>query len=145
MRKKQLQGIPKDIEKVRVRFEHWRKTRQGRRSIPEELWQAAVSLTQKHSLVRVAKYLRLNHSKLKERAEKASMDSSERAMIPVEKPLPENLSAPFIELHPGTLFTPQSSLTVVELRGTDGESLTIHLPPEAVDLLGLANAFWRRS
>lgn len=48
------------LETVRCRIENWRTAKQGRRAMPEELWQAAAELTEHYSINRIAKELRLN-------------------------------------------------------------------------------------
>ena len=55
------------LGEVKERFEGWRKRRSRLEPIPEELWEAAVRLTEEHSIVHVSKCLRLNYTKLKER------------------------------------------------------------------------------
>lgn len=56
------------LGEVQERFEGWRKRRRRLEPIPEGLWEAAVRLTEEHSIVHVSKCLRLNYTKLKERA-----------------------------------------------------------------------------
>ena len=53
------------IDEVRVRFEQWRQTRQGRARIPEELWAAAVGLARRNGVNRTAAALHLDGGKLK--------------------------------------------------------------------------------
>lgn len=55
------------LAEVQSRFNDWRKKRKHRNPIPEELWTAAVMLTQEHSLNKVSKTLHLSYAALKER------------------------------------------------------------------------------
>jgi hypothetical protein len=58
------------LEQVRKRFEEWIATRAKRGPVPEELWEAAVDLTDKHSVCVVSKALRLDFNGLKQRVHK---------------------------------------------------------------------------
>ena len=56
------------LEWVERQFAKWRRGRRRVEAIPEGLWAAAVKLTELHSVNHVSRALRLNHTKLKERA-----------------------------------------------------------------------------
>jgi hypothetical protein len=56
------------FEEVQALFERWRKEKSGRDPIPPALWDAAVSLTDEHTVNRVARFLHLNHTELKSRS-----------------------------------------------------------------------------
>jgi hypothetical protein len=55
------------IDEVGARFENWRRNRQGKDSIPDELWSAAVEVARKDGLNRTAARLRLEWNELKRR------------------------------------------------------------------------------
>lgn len=55
------------LEAVRADFEHWRATRKKFGPIPEELWSAAVDLTESHPVTKVSQALRLNYTDLRKR------------------------------------------------------------------------------
>lgn len=55
------------IDGVRSRFEQWRQTRQGKASIPGELWSAAVAVARRKGVYRTASALHLDGGKLKRR------------------------------------------------------------------------------
>jgi len=57
------------LEEVRELFDQWRQTKKRRDAIPDALWKAAVSLTDRHSVHEVARCLHLNHNDLKARAQ----------------------------------------------------------------------------
>lgn len=65
---------PVSIEDVQYQFENWRETREKRCPIPEELWYAAVRLTEDYSVSHVARTLRLNYTRLKDRVTDFQMD-----------------------------------------------------------------------
>ena len=54
-----------DIEALRLRFEHWRRTRKSKTRIPDGLWSAAVELAGRYGVNRTAVPLRLDGGKLK--------------------------------------------------------------------------------
>lgn len=53
------------IDEVRARFEEWRKSRQGKSPIPDELWSAAAQLARRDGINRTAAELHLDGGKLK--------------------------------------------------------------------------------
>lgn len=55
------------IEQVHSRFQQWRKSRQGRAPIPDELWEAAAELARRDGVNRTATALGLDGGKLKQR------------------------------------------------------------------------------
>lgn len=57
------------MEAVQELFDRWREKRKHRDPIPPALWEAALSLTARHSVYRIAKCLRLHYINLKARAE----------------------------------------------------------------------------
>ncbi len=61
MSQRQRASLPSAIEEVRDRIEHWRKTRQKRSPMPEQLWDAAIPLARTHGIYAVAKALRVNY------------------------------------------------------------------------------------
>jgi hypothetical protein len=63
MRRKQVPTV----EEVGARLEEWRRNRQGRAAIPNELWSAATELARRDGLGRTAAALRLDYGKLKRR------------------------------------------------------------------------------
>lgn len=88
-------------------FDKWRRTRTKRDRIPENLWEAAVSLSASYSTFRIAKTLRLDYKELKRRIENRSI-------------LPEG----FVELNVEPLFS--AAPLVVEVRSPSGFELRIH-------------------
>ncbi len=122
------------LEAVKKRFESWRKTRRHRSPIPEDLWQAAIILSEDNSLYEISKALHLSYAKLKERVS-ASKDFA----------LSESPSHPgFVELdlnHCASLGE-----YVIEMEENDGAKMRVHLKGGgSFDLLELIKAFWARS
>jgi len=79
------------LQAVKHRIENWRIAKQGRRAMPEELWQAAAELAGQYSTNRIAKELRLNYNALKNR-----VNREQGRNLPSVVP-----SAEFVELRAG--------------------------------------------
>ena len=115
------------IDEVRTRFEEWRKNRQGKSPIPDELWSAAVQLARKDGINRTAAELHLDGGKLKRLMGAKSAP---------RKPVPT-----FVEL-----LTPRAVSVLpectIELEGRHG-TVRIQLKgASASDLAALSRALW---
>lgn len=118
------------LEAVQAQFEQWRRFRGKRRPIPASLWVSAASLYPKHSLHRISKTLRLNHTKLKHYVQEPSLDLSMTA------------GEAFIEL--GFAAGPVSDRPcVIELRHPNGSRMTVR-DADGQYLMTLARLFWSR-
>ena len=119
------------LERVRYRFELWRKTRKRCSPIPDTLWASAVELAREQGLHRTARALRLNYHSLKKRL--AAIEG-----LPCRSPE----KATFIEfLPPGANG---SSACTIEMEKARGEKMKIHLPALGrADLALLLDSFWR--
>lgn len=128
--------IPAEVAAVRDRVARWRGSRVKRSAMPEELWEAAVSLVPDHGLYRVARVVRVDYGALKDRCSRAS--SGEPGAI---------ASGVFVEVEASQLLAPPAEPAaatgaVVELFRPDGARLVVRLPAhQAVDLVVLAGAF----
>ena len=63
-----MAGMTKElmtVEEVRARLEEWRRNRQGRAAIPEELWSSAIEVARRDGVGHTATALRLDYGKLK--------------------------------------------------------------------------------
>jgi len=69
---------------VQKQFERWRVGKQGRGKIPPMLWDAAAKLCERHSVDRVAQWLRLNHTALRDRAKETGSAGSRKSPTFVE-------------------------------------------------------------
>ena len=117
------------IEDVQARFEDWRRKRQGRTAIPDELWSAASQLARRHGVNRIAAALHLDGGKLKRRMAVAATTTAKRALPPA-----------FVELiAPHTAGLAECT---IELEGHQGK-LRIHCNgATATDLATLSRALW---
>jgi hypothetical protein len=59
--------IPRAVRAVRNRFHAWRKAKSGREKIPERLWSQATDLGKRHGVNLVSRWLKLNHTALRDR------------------------------------------------------------------------------
>ena len=114
------------IDEVRARFEEWRKNRQGKSAIPDELWSAAVQLARKDGINRTAAELHLDGGKLKR--------------LMVGKTTPGKPAPAFVELlTPRAISIPECT---IELEGRHG-TVRIQLKgASASDLAALSRTLW---
>ena len=133
-RRKQLQSG--EVEEVRTRIEHWRRTRVKRTAMPGELWSEATSLARSHGIYRISRALGVSYESLRRRVEQGTGKgrSSERRQ------------GGFVELSMTDLLqSPPAAGTVVELSRADGTKLVVQLPDgEGLDVLGLAKVLCGR-
>ena len=122
-----------DMEEARRRLEVWRKSRSRGKRIPDRLWALAAALARTHGVSPVSQRLGLDYNGLKRRAEATTPPRRSRLMPPpgfVELPL---VAQPVL----GPNCT-------VELTRGEGARMTIRWEgKEGLDLVGLAEAFWR--
>jgi len=102
------------LETVQELFGQWRKEKKQRDRIPPGLWEAALALTDSHSVYAIAKRLRLNYTNFKALAESR----------------PGSAQPGFIELGPLAV--------TIEMTKPTGERMRI---TGACDVIGLARVF----
>ena len=130
---KSNRSISSDIEGARRRLEVWRKSRPRGKRIPAPLWALAAALARTHGVSPVSQRLGLDYNGLKRRAE--AIRTPRRSRL---KPPPGFVELPLIG-QPG--LGPNCT---VELARGEGARMTIRWEgKEGLDLVGLAEAFWR--
>ena len=130
---KSNRSISLDIEEARRRLEAWRKSRRRGKRIPAPLWALAARLARTHGVSPVSQRLGLDYNGLKLRAEANTTPLGSRL-----KPPPGFVELPLIG-QPG-----QGPNCTVELARGEGARMTIRWEgKEGMDLIGLAEAFWR--
>jgi len=132
MRTGQASDLPAPMERVRQRFERWRRTRKPRTRIPDSLWAAAVKIAGTYGLHRTARALPVEYYSLKKRLEQESVAAPGKH-----------------EADPGTTFVEFPPVPTgacdctLELEDTAGSKMRVHLkaatPP---DLTALCRSFW---
>ena len=121
------------LKQVQEQFEHWRRTRKKRETIPDALWQAAVMLFPDYGLHRISKALRLNYTDLKHRVNvhRSACEQSEVS------------TTGFIELGLNDSMRPAECM--IEMADEKGASLRMYFKGQAgLDLLELGKAFWSK-
>lgn len=80
------------LARVREAFEGWRRGRTGRDRIPEDLWQAAVDLTDSLSVCKIAGELKLDYNALRRRVQQsAAVATPPRFLeVPMDQFLPSH-------------------------------------------------------
>jgi hypothetical protein len=112
------------LEEILSRFASWRSKPVKPRRIPEELWNAAVSLCGQHSICKVSRLLRLDYKALRSRCQSSEVTQG---------------SQPFVEL--GTLW-PQTEVFVECDNGTR-QRMRIHCKgPVDTGIAGLVKSFF---
>jgi hypothetical protein len=123
--------IPRpSLREVKEQFKIWRRTRKSPRPIPEQLWEAAVGLTAKHSISQISKELVLDYTALKKRVLVKKKDTAAK-MSPAD----------FIEVN----LEPAAAVSecIVEMQGIGGAQMRMHFKGKTdFDLLELAKVFW---
>ena len=121
-----------DIEEARRRLEAWRKSRSRGKRIPDALWALAAALASTHGVSPVSQRLGLDYNGLKRRA---AITPPRRSRL---KPPPGFVELPLIGQ---PVLGPNCT---VELARGEGARMTIRWEgKEGLDLVGLAEAFWR--
>ena len=124
-------ALSPSLEKVRDRFETWRKSKKPGSRIPKTLWQAAVESCKGDSVLQVSRALRHNYNDLK-----ARVDAAEELVHPGA-----NYDLDFMELDFGASILP--SECSLELEASNGAKMKIGFKG-TVDALALCESFWRQ-
>ena len=116
------------LKDVHFLFAQWRETRPHKCRIPEELWTAAVRLSNEYSIHKISRTLRLSHSELKARAERFH---SNQSPAPLQHFIPIDISLP----HPAEC--------IVEMEHRNGNKMWMHFKGQVdLDLQSFAESFW---
>lgn len=114
-----------------ARVDRWREGCEGKRSrVPADLWNAAVDVARSEGVYATSRATGLNYQGLKDRvnAEPASAAMAPSSPAFIEVAMPRCDSA---------------GRTVIQLEGRGGDRLRVEATG-AVDVVGLAHAFWSR-
>ena len=100
--RKQIEGLPAEVERVRGQLVEWRGQRRHGQRIPEELWASSVRVARRYGLHRVSQALNLDYYQLKRRCgqQGACELGAEVAFVEIEAPKPEATSC-VVELEKG--------------------------------------------
>ncbi len=115
---------------VKLQFKTWRKTRKQKSRIPDELWTAAVSLSDRYSIHCISKALHVNHTALRDRVSSYKTNKN------------QHTHSCFIELPP-----PQSPVfeCLVEMENRFGDKMRMNFSGGVgLDLWALSQNFWEK-
>jgi hypothetical protein len=126
---REVRHLPADLERLRQRFERWRRSHRARSRISDSLWAAAAKLAGNYGICRTAKALRVDYYSLKGRVENESAGAAE---LRQEK---------FLELpSPSTASLGECT---VEWEDAAGSKMRVSLKGfHAPDLAALGRSFW---
>jgi hypothetical protein len=130
---KSNRSFSSDIEAARRRLEVWRKSRSRGKRIPAPLWALAAALARTHGVSCVSQRLGLDYHGVKRRAEATLTPGRSRL-----KPPPGFIELPLI----GQLGN-SPNCTVELVRAEEARMMIRWEGKEGLDLVGLAEAFWR--
>ena len=123
--------IAPSLELVQQRFESWRQHRKKRTRIPQNLWKAAVALSEEYSIFHLSKALRVNYTTLKKQVVKFNTAETSTAYVS---------SSTFVELPPPSSLVVQES--TIEMIKRDGAVMRMNIKGGACsDFLELGKAF----
>lgn len=144
MQAQKMLAQPLGFEALGDRIEAWRAARPRTRSMPEALWNEAVSMAREVGVYRVARTLRLNFDTLKGRAGSTGRSVHRRRTVRAAR-LPTRTD--FVEVKGlGEVSSAAASHdTVVEVVACDGARLSIRLKCASADVASLIHAFRGRS
>ena len=122
------------LTEVKRQFQGWRRSREKRSPIPERLWQGAEALSKQHSISEIAKALRLDYTKLKERIVcLRSMWAGETWR--------KGAACGFVEV--GMVSGTTGGECLVEVEDGTGRKLKVHLRgASGAETVQLAKALW---
>jgi hypothetical protein len=129
----------RNLERDKARFAEWRRQKQGREPIPEELWRVAAAHIGGLSVNRVSREFRLSFSRLREKAEEFGIEMPKAARRRVGA-----AEVAFQELPMKAMFAGPASVPCVVLERGDGLRVRIEGPlPDADYVRQLAAGLWR--
>jgi hypothetical protein len=123
------------LERVRRRFERWRRMHRPRARISGLLWAAAVRAAGTFGVHRTAKALRVDYYSLKKRVQQEPVAIRTVPQV--------GGFAPFIELTPAASASSCECDLELELESAGGAKMRVHLKSiQMPDLAALARSFW---
>ncbi len=158
MRRPRGGGLPAGAGKVRAGIERWRRTRQKRSPMPEELWAAAVGLARRHGVYAISRALGVSFETLRARLARGASDgqwqepgrasrrapgAESRTRGTLKRPASGAATMGFVELRavPTPVAPSAAADVVVDVTDETGARLTIRVAGVAVDVAAVVGAF----
>jgi hypothetical protein len=130
----------KNLERDKARFAEWRRQRQGREPIPEELWRIAAAHIGGMSVNRVSREFHLSFSRLQEKAQEFGIESSRGK----RKRVRNGSEVAFQELPLNAMLAAPASVPCLLLERPDGMRVRIEGQlPDAEYVSKLAACLWK--
>ncbi len=130
----------RDLEKDKAQFAEWRRQKQGRERIPEQLWRIAAAHIGKMSVNRVSREFRLSFSTLREKAQEFGIKLPRAG----RKRVAGETEVAFQELPLRGMFAAPASLPCLLLERPDGMRVRIEGQlPDAEYVGKLAACLWK--
>lgn len=133
-----------DLHRLQKQVYAWRRRQTGRVRLPEGLWRAATELARSEGPSRVARTLRLDYYKLRERVAPRSpavvVTSSGGAEASSVRCRPE-----FVEVKLAQVPEVGGGESVVELCEGGAARMTLWVRGDSATLVALAESYWRRA
>ena len=150
MGKRTNQPLPKEVDRLKVQVQDWRKGKSSPGSaMPGEMWATAIRLAKDFGVCRIARATGLDYCLLRKRVEKA--DALASAVSPVFLELPLGMvvaSSQAPRTEPGGDLTPTGAMAsgpMIELSTPDGVRMRICLESgRDMDAAGIVAAFLGR-
>ena len=99
MRTAKRTELPKDVVQAQRRFWAWRSRKRARRPLPQNLWDLAVRLVQRHGLHPIVRALKLDYYSLKKRLPNCPASADPSPPVFVELPAPVLQKQCVCEIH----------------------------------------------
>ena len=122
-----------DLEALQRQVTTWRRAQRGRSRLPNDLWDAAVSLAGSKGVSWVARALRLDYHRLKRRCTQGAGDASKPGSSPT-----------FVEVQLDPSPSDPTHRWRIELHDESAACLTIDMGNEIPALVAVVEAFWKR-
>ncbi len=122
-----------DLKTLQRQVAAWRRAQRGRPRLPNDLWDAAVSLAGLKGVSWVARALHLDYCRLKRRCTQGAGTASQPAPPPT-----------FVEVQLGPSTPDPTHRWRIELHDESAACLTIDMGNEIPALVAVVEAFWKR-
>lgn len=119
-----------DLKQLQGQLFTWRRKQSGRTRLPEGVWNAATELARNQGPSAVARTLRLDYYKLRQRL--------------AQTPLAVATPPAFVELRVAEVSAGGAAESWVELSDGTAARMTLRVRSDVATLVALTESFWRR-
>lgn len=132
-----------DLDRLQHQLAAWRRRQSGRARLPESVWSAAAALARNQGPSTVARTLRLDYYKLRQRLAPSAPAVATRPACGAEAPAARR-GPDFVEVKVAAFPEVCAGESVVELCDGGAARMTLHVGGDTATLVALAESFWRR-